>query len=225
MSTIAAPPKQAVFVAKGDNTSLTYEGPRKVQRDSLNRIVVMPSEGKIVQFEKHYARIAPTTVSEKCETCNGDGLIIHNAEGKDCPRCAGEGTVTRDASKVNGALVDVPFDTLVDWLRSHVNFNVADKNCAFWEEGQAPDEPKPTMADQMIRLAEASTLQSLDLIGEVRELEESTHQRVAILQACEAAEKTIALLTADDTDPEAEAAGEGEPDESGSVADDDESSA
>ena len=224
MSTLA-PAKTITFVSEGPNTMLTYETGRKVRHDPLGNVVVAASPGKRVQFEKNLAVIGPATTSDTCPICTGNGLLVHDGEAKDCPKCEGNGQIERDASKVNGSLVDVPFDRLIDWLRNHPDFNQMHKPCCFYEEGNAPDEPKPTLTEQMTRLAEASTLQSLDLIGEVRELEESTHQRVAILQACEAAEKTIALLTADDTDPEAEAAGEGEPDESGSVADDDESSA
>lgn len=220
MSTLA-PPKTATFLSKGPNTMLTYETGRKVKHDPLGNVVVPASSGKRVQFEKHLAVIEPSETSDTCPVCTGNGLLVHDGEAKDCPKCEGNGTISRPASKVNGALVDVPYERLLEWLRSHENFNVADKNCAFWEEGNAPDEPKPTLTEQMSRLAEASTLQSLDLIGEVRELEEQTHKRHAILAACEAAEKTIALLT-DDTDPQAEAQGEGEPDESGSVLEGDE---
>jgi hypothetical protein len=217
MSATAQATRTATFVSRGDNQRLTIEGARKVQRDSLNRIVIAPSEGKHVQFEKHYATVKPDEISERCDLCAGNGLLVHEGEATDCAKCEGAGTLTRSAAKVNGATVDVPYDDLLDWLRNHENFNLAGKPGCFWEEGAAPDEPQPTMAEQMNAIAEASVLADLTLIGEVRDIEEATHKRVAILQACDTAEKTIkALAEPIDTEPEAEASGKGEPDESGS---------
>jgi hypothetical protein len=182
--------RTATFVSRGENTRLTIEPSRKRQTDVLDRIIIPQSTGEHVQFEKSYATITPDPSDEAVSRING-------------------------SQKVN-----MPYAELVAWMQNHELFNAGrERNGCFWQEGNAPDEPKPSLADQMKALAQASALNDLEMVDEVREAEQETHQRVAILQACDEAEKTIRLIAEPlDTEPQAEAAGEGEPDESGSDA-------
>jgi hypothetical protein len=189
--TTAEMTRTATFVSRGENTRLTIVPSLKRQVDVQNRIITQAFAGEHVQFEKSFAVITPDPVDA-------------------------------DKSRINGSqLVNMPFDELVTWMRAHELFNAGrERNGCYWEEGNAPDEPKPSLADQMKALAQASALNDLGMVDEVREAEQETHQRVAILQACDEAEKTIRLIAEPlDTEPQAEAEGEGEPDESGSEED------
>ena len=76
---------------------------------------------------------------------------------------------------------------LIEWLRSHRLFNVS-----FWEEGAAPDEPKPTVAEQQKAIASAAVRQDVEKLADVIRVEKETHNREPVLLAAEAALEEIA---------------------------------
>lgn len=80
---------------------------------------------------------------------------------------------------------------LLKWLRNHHAFNV-NAPSGFYEQGAAPDEPQPTLAHQMKRIAETTAEADVDSLQAVLDLERNTHNRPAILQAAEAALRTFA---------------------------------
>lgn len=75
---------------------------------------------------------------------------------------------------------------LIDFLRDHENFNT-DGPSGFWELGAAPDEPKPTLTEQNVRLAKAQAIGDIEGIEEVLAIERETHNREPIIQGAEAA--------------------------------------
>lgn len=87
------------------------------------------------------------------------------------------------------------FDTsdpkLIEWLRGRDTFNVVGPS-GFYEQGAAPDEPRPTLAEQAVKIARASAEADVDAINDVLRLEKDTHNRVPIIQAAEAALRSFA---------------------------------
>lgn len=75
---------------------------------------------------------------------------------------------------------------LIEWLRNHRNFN-ANVPGGFYEQGAAPDEPQPTMDQQMKQIKAASGKADIDGLKAVLDLERETHNRPVIVQAAEAA--------------------------------------
>lgn len=74
---------------------------------------------------------------------------------------------------------------LIEWLRNHRLFN--NPKDGFWELGAAPDEPRPTLDQQMTAIAEAAASGDLDVVEEVIEVENATHKRPSVLQVADAA--------------------------------------
>lgn len=88
-------------------------------------------------------------------------------------------------------LFEAKSQTLIDWLRGRPTFNVVGPS-GFYEQGAAPDEPRPTLAEQSVALAKATAEADVDRINEVLRLEKDTHNRVPIIQAAEAALRSFA---------------------------------
>lgn len=74
---------------------------------------------------------------------------------------------------------------LIEFLRGHETFN--NKERGIWEQGRAPDEPQPTLADQAVAIAEASAERDTERLEAILELEKETHNRVPVIQGVEAA--------------------------------------
>lgn len=75
----------------------------------------------------------------------------------------------------------------VDFLRDHPGFNVD-----FWEVGNAPGEPKPTVDEQNARIIRALAARDAEEILEVVREERETHQRETVYNAAETALESIA---------------------------------
>jgi hypothetical protein len=75
---------------------------------------------------------------------------------------------------------------LLEFIREHEEFNRS-----IWEQGAAPDEPKPTHSDQMQAISTAAAYRDIPAIEAVVAEEEKTHNRAAILLAAEAAIEAI----------------------------------
>lgn len=71
-------------------------------------------------------------------------------------------------------------------------------NLEFWELGNAPGEPKPTVEDMLERITDAATRQNVDRLRELKHLEEEGdgerggHKRSEILAAID---RPLAILT------------------------------
>lgn len=123
------------------------------------------------------------------------------------------------ANEASAEKIGMSLDELLAFLRGHENFNM-NRTGGFWEEGAAPDEPRPTLTDQMRAVATASAAGDLDLLSAIRGVEEETHKRHAVFAAIEAAEIAI---SAKDTAAPSEDEDAGEPSADGSDSPDDNS--
>jgi hypothetical protein len=79
---------------------------------------------------------------------------------------------------------------VIDSIRSTRLFNVS-----IWQEGEAPNEPKPTIASQLAAITKAVAKQDADGVQAVVEEERATHKRVVVL---EAAKNALEALAGDD---------------------------
>lgn len=70
----------------------------------------------------------------------------------------------------------------IEWLRSHPLFNTWGNN-GFWEEGQAPDEPKPTISKQFEMIQRYGRQGDTEAIEQLVASEVETHNRPVVLQA------------------------------------------
>lgn len=93
----------------------------------------------------------------------------------------------------NGILT-VEDPALIEWLRSHRLFNNVERG--FYEQGNAPDEPKPTLTQQTQAIGAASAIGDLERLEEILALEKDTHNREPVLAAAEAAITGIRKLEA-----------------------------
>lgn len=80
---------------------------------------------------------------------------------------------------------------LIGWLRGHRNFNSQGVG-GFWEDGNAPDEPEPKLAAQMAKIKQGAREFNADLVIDTMNLEKSTHNRRAVIEAAELALEVIA---------------------------------
>jgi hypothetical protein len=81
-----------------------------------------------------------------------------------------------DSTKVNGEVIDLPFDEVVEALRANDHFNTK-----FWEQGNPPEAPRPTVAEQMKAIIHAQGDKDVAALKEVLDTEQSTHQREEVL--------------------------------------------
>lgn len=71
---------------------------------------------------------------------------------------------------------------LIATLRDHRLFNVA-----FWEHGNAPDEPKPSAKEQLTAITKATADRDAAAIQAVLDAENETHKRPVVIDAAKAA--------------------------------------
>ncbi len=78
----------------------------------------------------------------------------------------------------------------IEWLRNHPFFNVT-----VWEEGSPPDEPKPTLDEQIAAIQKAKTKLELEALIEG---EGETHNRTVVIRA---ARRAMSELAAEEKKP------------------------
>lgn len=86
----------------------------------------------------------------------------------------------------------------LEFLRAHEKLN-AQREGAFWEKGAAPDEPRPTLADQQAAITTAAVAKNADALSEIIEQERDTHNRDSVI---ELAELALEQVQGDGTDDE-----------------------
>jgi hypothetical protein len=69
---------------------------------------------------------------------------------------------------------------LIEFLRNHEDFNLPQ---GFYEQGAAPDEPKPTIKEQNARIIKATVAKDVAELEAIRAGELETHNRRPILDA------------------------------------------
>lgn len=79
------------------------------------------------------------------------------------------------------------YEDLLDYLRNKPTFNVD-----FWELGNAPDEPKPTLAERQAEIATATAAGDPEALHRIRDDEQATHGRPDVLTAVQAAFDAVA---------------------------------
>ena len=75
---------------------------------------------------------------------------------------------------------------VIEHIRSLAQFNAVDTR-GIWELGNAPAEPKPTVAQQQKAIEAAVTEGDVDAIAEVVEVEKETHNRAVVLSTARVA--------------------------------------
>jgi hypothetical protein len=85
-------------------------------------------------------------------------------------------------------------EIITDFLRSHWLFQHPH---GFWEMGAAPDEPRPTLSEQNVRIARASVAFDTDELQAVINEEKATHNRPSVIQGAEAAIGEVEKLKAE----------------------------
>jgi hypothetical protein len=78
---------------------------------------------------------------------------------------------------------------LISFMREHWLFNRAERG--FWEMGAPPNEPRPTIDQQMTAIAEAAAMGDLEGVEAVIAEENETHKRPSVLQVADAALKRL----------------------------------
>jgi hypothetical protein len=179
MSTATAEPRTKVtFIARSHNLVLTRKQPRHVE-DGMG--------GKMVRGEQE--------AREEIERLNR----VREANGKEPEPIDG---IPWKVEFVNSTysppeeLSDEDYTALVEWLRAHPKFNTSGPS-GFYELGKAPDEPRPTPAEQHREIRIASLNHDLPRAEAALEVERQTHNRPDILEAAEAAVREISELLAD----------------------------
>lgn len=114
---------------------------------------------------------------------NDRGQVVKNYAGSAVEFQNSRFTVDAD-DKIMYRGEEVP---TVEFLRNHPTFNVD-----FWELGNAPDEPKPTLAEQNEAIYAAAGKRDVNAIAKIVEEEKRTHNRSQVLQVAEAALIAIA---------------------------------
>lgn len=77
----------------------------------------------------------------------------------------------------------------IEILRNHPHFEVMERG--FWELGNAPDEPQPTMGKQIEAIAQAAAERDVETLKEVIQVEKDTHNREAVFAAARGALKGL----------------------------------
>lgn len=78
---------------------------------------------------------------------------------------------------------------IIDWLREHPQFQVKERG--FWELGNAPDEPQPTMNSQIEEIGRAAGARDIEALNKVIEVEKDTHNREPVFAAAKGALKGL----------------------------------
>lgn len=74
----------------------------------------------------------------------------------------------------------------LDWLRAHPKLNTQ-REGAFWEKGAAPDEPRPTLAEQQMAITTAAVAKNAEALKEILERERDSHKRDSVIDLAEVA--------------------------------------
>lgn len=89
---------------------------------------------------------------------------------------------------------------LIEWLRAQPGYNVPN-NQGFYELGNAPDEPKPTVPQQQEAIEAATAAGDLDALEAVVTEEKATHNREVVLASAKIALTALAGKVTDKGDP------------------------
>jgi hypothetical protein len=82
----------------------------------------------------------------------------------------------------DNSILETSDPVAIEFIREHELFNRD-----IWEAGAAPDEPKPTNAEQMAIISQAAATRDVEAIEALIEDEKNNHDRLPIIQAAEAA--------------------------------------
>jgi hypothetical protein len=156
---VAAPTKTVAFISKCPNQVLTRRKARHVE-DGLG--------GKKVEGQEEWL--------QRQEDIN-DARLLRGDDPLPIDRTPWKVEFAHNVFKTDNP-------KLIEWMRSHRLFN---NPAGFWEMGAAPDEPKPTLDQQMTAIAEAAASGDLPGVEAVISLENETHKRPSVLQVAEAA--------------------------------------
>lgn len=78
-------------------------------------------------------------------------------------------------------------------IRESEHYNVS-TSFGVWEEGKAPDEPRPTVSEMNEAIAQATAQRSPEALDEIISFESENHNRSVVLQAARSAKKAIEAL-------------------------------
>jgi hypothetical protein len=151
--------KTVTFISKSANQVLTRKTTRHVDDGMGGKMVLGEEEWLQRQEDLNDTRIAHGKEPEEIDRTPWKVEFNHNVFSTDDPK-------------------------LLEWLRAHWLFN---NPRGFWEMGAAPDEPKPTLDQQMIAIADAAALANIEGLEELIDAENKTHKRPSVLQAAGAA--------------------------------------
>lgn len=159
---------------------------------------------KPVTFTSPYPNLHLTRISEEKVRAEGGRVIGRIAPGSRLNERYGiEDDGSPWAIDFEGGVFKTDDQILIDWLRGHKPFDPSDGSGdrevesggygIDYHEMDAPlEEPKPTVAEQAVRIAQAQgRLDVADLTALLDE-ERNTHSREAVIQGAEAALQAIA---------------------------------
>jgi len=162
--------KSVTFISKSPNQVLTRRKARHVE-DGLG--------GKKVEGQEEWI--------QRQEDLN-DSRVAHGKDPEPIDR-------TPWKVEFEHGLFRTDDPKLIEWLRQHRLYN---NPTGFWEMGAAPDEPRPTIDQQMKAIAEAAADGDLEGVEEVIQVENETHKRSSVLQVADAAATRLREI---DTEP------------------------
>lgn len=178
MSTaIADPTTRIAFISKGPDQVLTRRPVRNIiDGETGEKRVLTEDEWRARQEEANEARIArgegPVEIDDtpwKVEFRDGMYVVPEN-------------------------LSDAGREKLLAFLRGHRLFNTPR---GFYEQGKAPNEPRPTVSEQLAEIADATALGDVDRVEQAVDREKETHNREPVLVAAEAALARLRKLEAE----------------------------
>lgn len=100
-------------------------------------------------------------------------------------RVVREGVASLDAQFEKG-IFETDDPKVIEGLISNPNFERD-----FWMQGRAPDEPKPTLAEQVTRISSAAAEGNRSEIEAALQEERDTHNRSAVILAAEGALRAL----------------------------------
>lgn len=149
----------------------------------------MPRKNTEVTFISKCSNLRLVKVPRTATTFGPGGVVLNEGQ-------AGEDVQFKDGRFV--VSVDAKFkpeddQTVVEWLRAHKLFNELNQNNGFFEEGNAPDEPKPTLREQLAAIAQAAARQDREALKTLIAAERDTHNRIPVVEAAEEALEALSF--------------------------------
>jgi len=164
-------PTKVRFISKYPGLSLTLS-PMRTVRDQLGQVL------------EHHERVALEFDGPILEITNSTRQEIVNGE-----------MVEREVALANGRpvgrlTVEQVLHTIRHW--GELNPNGAHFNVDFYEEGNAPDEPKPSKKERAQQVARAQAAGDVDELGRIKADEAAGHNRVEVIDQIDAALEALA---------------------------------